>query len=435
MAFDDKWFNKIENLVSVISPVRCFSMNMNLVNVQKNDFFAGVIENPSFEYPSLKSGFFIENLEKLNKLRLLVEKEESCEIVKKMYLAKIDEKVIEIKLIESAADKNWNEFMNANMSLYYSGVKWHYERLVKRILRNISILENNKANERYNLCFEKIKNTIGSGEGKPLVKLNSKVRRVVYERMQGKLGMVDDLLIKDRFNAYEAREIFENLLKQMRYTNWEVTLMDNEVSKTSISVDQNNRTIRIPSQRFFSRRKMKSLLVHEILTHVARRENAEKSNLKLLRLGLDHYLMGEEGIATVCDQSLSKTSNYKGEPGFIAVCIAIGLGGGKNNFRGVFEFMKEFYLYRMILKNSINVDFEQKSRELAWNYCLRIFRGTGCSDPGVCYMKDAIYMVGNYRIWKLIRSDPEAMKYFDIGKYDPSNKKHVGWLKSLKLIE
>ena len=53
---------------------------------------------------------------------------------------------------------------------------------------------------------------------------------------------------------------------------------------------------------------MRDLIVHEIGTHVVRRENGKRSKLRLLGIGLDNYERGEEGIATMREQVLNGNS-------------------------------------------------------------------------------------------------------------------------------
>jgi hypothetical protein len=55
-------------------------------------------------------------------------------------------------------------------------------------------------------------------------------------------------------------------------------------SKTAISVDLENKSIKIPESRVVTMKKLQSLIVHEVGTHVARRLNGERSSLQLLAL-------------------------------------------------------------------------------------------------------------------------------------------------------
>jgi hypothetical protein len=71
----------------------------------------------------------------------------------------------------------------------------------------------------------------------------------------------------------------------------------------------------------------------------------------------------------------------------------------------------------------------------AWNRCVRTFRGTTCKTSGACLSKDMVYRKGNIGIWDVINNNPEEQRRFFVGKYDPSNKRHIWILDQLGITD
>lgn len=170
------------------------------------------------------------------------------------------------------------------------------------------------------------------------------------------------------------------------------------------------------------------MVAHEIGTHVARRTNGERSKLQLLGLGLDRYIRAEEGIATYNQQLVEGAKEFAGVPRYLSVAVAKGVDGTPRDFRETFEVIKDYRLLSSIKKNT------DAAAETAYNDCVRIFRGTTCNTPGAIYPKDMAYF-GNRAIWALVNKYSNAVEYFSIGKYDPTNEEHVALLSQLGILD
>lgn len=89
--------------------------------------------------------------------------------------------------------------------------------------------------------------------------------------------------------------------------------------------------------------------------------------------------------------------------------------------------------YRLV--NAVNKDItEERAAELAYDDCVRIFRGTTGSTPGAIYPKDKAYF-SNRAIWQLVENDSDAVHSFSIGKYDPNNSAHIALLSELGILD
>lgn len=192
----------------------------------------------------------------------------------------------------------------------------------------------------------------------------------------------------------------------------------------------------IPESRSLVKDKVTGLIVHEVGTHVARRINGERSRLKLLSIGLDRYEPGDEGVATMREQALSqKVDDFSGLDGHLAIGLALGLDGQPRDFRQVNEILGKYYLIRNLLSGKTFTEAQEKANNSAWSRSVRTFRGTDCKTPGVCFTKDIIYRQGNIGAWEIIKKKPDEMARFNIGKYDPSNSRHLWILEQLGITD
>ena len=232
----------------------------------------------------------------------------------------------------------------------------------------------------------------------------------------------------------EAVQAFEDALAELGIDDWEV-VVDTEKGLTNFSVSQEHKIVRVPEQeklaaRNLSKQKLKGLIAHEIQTHVARRYNGEHSKLQLLGLGLDRYIQAEEGIATYAEQQVTGATVFAGIPRYVSVMFAKGVDGVPRDFRATYELMRD---YRLLAAGKSDITLADVER-VAYNDCVRIFRGTSCATPGAVYPKDMAYF-GNRKIWALVAKDSEVVQYFSIGKYDPTNNEHVAILSQLGILE
>lgn len=229
----------------------------------------------------------------------------------------------------------------------------------------------------------------------------------------------------------DIRKVFAIALNRLGITDeWKVEVLKN---KASISVNQDKKIVQIPEDREDTLMKILGLVLHEIGTHIRRRVVGESSEVKLLGLGLDRYLPGEEGIATTKQQiHEDDLADFSGIDAHLAASLARGLDGVPRDFRGVFEITSKYY-YLLNLLDKVS-DPMGKANDKAWKYCLRVFRGTFCDEPGVCFTKDIAYREGNAGIWAYLEQNgKDAFKEFSIGKYDPANPRHRWILHQLGL--
>jgi hypothetical protein len=78
---------------------------------------------------------------------------------------------------------------------------------------------------------------------------------------------------------------------------------------------------------------------------------------------------------------------------------------------------------------------QKKATNSAWSVTVRAFRGTDSKTPGACFTKDIIYREGNIAIWETLHKNLPEMQRWNVGKYDPSNPRHLWVLDQLGITD
>lgn len=179
-------------------------------------------------------------------------------------------------------------------------------------------------------------------------------------------------------------------------------------SASNASANHEDRVIKIPEGKVYSRKKVASLIVHELGTHVMRAVPYVESDIEAFSKELPGNETFDEGVAKCLEQAIAG----KYEDSGIDHYINIGLATFKNkNFREVFE-----------IQNAIKELSGQKTTTVL-NAVQRCFRGTGELPNN----KDLAYYNGANIVWKYIEDhidDPDLMdNLFLSGKTNILNKK------------
>lgn len=242
---------------------------------------------------------------------------------------------------------------------------------------------------------------------------------------------------KYKYKAEEIKEIFVRVLTKLGVQNeWQVVIQSDN-APSSININQENKLILIPANKEISHNKIIKLIVHEIGTHIIRRINGEHPNskLELLGFGLRGY-KDDEGVATMREQAiLDKVDDFRGLDYYLGIAIAQGKIDGKiKDFAGTFEVMKKYFLLSKLKSATDKSVAETKANESAWKICKRIFRGTTGTIPGVCFTKDLLY-AHNADIWRLLGKHPGSIFTLNLGKFDPTNPAHIFAMMKLGVLE
>jgi hypothetical protein len=387
----------------------------------KEEFLKGKIENPSFNYYKLLSFDFKKKENGFRALREKTSKHKSA-IVKKAYIDRVDEMLQQIKMLEAARNKNDLEFTKYSEQIYGRPSLEIFAFDLSLLEKTISIAFSSKNPLR-------IKSAHILQKTFPNLAFNESIEKD-FRLLP---PPIDDP--GEPLDSSEIKNLFEKTAEDLGIKNWQI-VTDNTAEKINLSANQEEKKIYIPTDDSLRSRGKKitrtgvlALIAHELATHAKRRENGEKSRLKLLGLGLDHFLKGEEGLASYKAQQLEGARDFAGFGSHFSVSCTLGLDGKMRNFREVFDILKNYFIAS--INNEGDKILIEKAENAAWNTCVRCFRGTTCKTPGAVFTKGHIYREGNIEIYRLIESGSKEIKRIMAGKYDPANKKHTTILDEL----
>lgn len=238
----------------------------------------------------------------------------------------------------------------------------------------------------------------------------------------------------------ELKKLFEKELKKLSLdNNWKV-LIDKTHKYDHVQVFYRTKTILIPSARnildpqipnTITHKKYLRLVAHEIQTHVQRSASGFGSKLKLLSVGLDSYLLAEEGLATFREQQAVGTTHqyYAGFESYLAISLALGIDRD-NKKRSPVEL---FEILTSIYKDLYSKNFLQ-AQHSALKKIKRIYI---CRPGQTSYLintRDLCYRMGNMQMHDIFSRESIQDNQLNIGMYDPGNKRHVDALRALSLL-
>jgi hypothetical protein len=419
-ALDDKWYERFSACGS-FADYEYLGGEKEARNNQKSNFISGACENPVLDYPDLEKIDIVQKEQALLQLKKEILEQEHNEVVKQVYRWKINEKIAELRMLRETKSGNDRRFIRYSKFIYGKPEKEIFDYTVKQIKKTAEE-KIEDPNENIRSAAQRIMNELGDyvqGE-KPEI---SEIKNFMKEKSE--LGTFKDVL----YTADEIKTAFEQALERYKLSGWKVVVVN---KGTAVSVSQENKSVNIPSDRKMKEKGLLALIEHEIGTHVLRRENGERTKLKILGLGLDRYLKGEEGIATYEEQKIEGASEFAGFEGHLAISLALGMDGKSRDFRKVYEILKDYYFINSKKEEAEALTYAENA---AWNRCVRTFRGTTCGTPGACLTRDIVYREGNIGVWDVVKNKPEEVKRFMVGKYDPSNTRHIWILEQLGITD
>lgn len=402
--------------------------------MQKEAFLCGASTQPTFDYPYIDTVKLIQWEQWLTALKKDIVAHETNDAVKRAYVWKIDEKLAEIKLLQATWAGDDMQFQKQTEYIYGKpSIEVFADdcQVLREMIARCQTPHTKKAGEH---LAQRMPASDVFKHTRPLP------HNVLVDHVrQNTISAMHKLFIsplEDTENTlYTAEHIklaFVQALKALRITGRHVDIVT--TSKSTISVNHEQKTILIPYERKLSSSKLQQLIIHEIGTHVLRRETGEASSLQLLGLWLDRYERGEEWIATMREQVMEEA--YQDDVGLdkhLAVSLAYGLDGKVRWFAEVYAFLVDYYIVVYLLDDYLIQRATYLAQESAWSTTTRVFRGTQ-GTPWVCFTKDAMYKEGNRAIRNLLAKDAHALDHFPLGKYDPTNPRHIAILQELGIL-
>lgn len=440
-SLDARWYREFEIINSQNDVIECLDGDKEYRSRERDLFESGEKRNPDLDYPEIN----IESLEKeeseLLSLKQAIINEESDEVIKQAYRWRINEKIAEIRMLKAAASGDMKRFKRYAEFVYGKPSKDIFYLSITEIYEQIHKTENSE-DESVAKVSRELKDLLPKPEEsitlpeKPSSELIQTIHEIFEQEWQSlNLPKIDSDVIEDEVVA----KVFERALDSVGANNWQVIIDEN---RTRVNVSQEQELIKVPKDRTINYPKLKTLVMHEIKRHVERRIRGEDSKLSLLGLGLDRYIRGEEGVAKVTEQGTEGEFKTFATPEMhVAIGLALGIDGKERDFREVYEILIRHFFLKIIRIQSAKEQHTnteealRAAKDKAWSHCVRAFRGTDCKTKGVAYTKDIVYREGTIAVWHLVSQDVSEVYRFSIGKYDPTNQRHLWVLSQLGITD
>ena len=199
---------------------------------------------------------------------------------------------------------------------------------------------------------------------------------------------------KNSFTSEEMTSIVNSILENEFDGNpGYKAVIDSEVSNASANHEQ--RIIKFPQDKEYSRDYAAALIVHELGSHVMRAIPYMEHGIPALSIGLPDNETFDEGVAKCVEQAIKGKYKDSGIDHYINIGLA--------NFKG--KNFREIYDIQMAIK-----ELSGKKTGTVLNSVQRCFRGTGELPNN----KDLAYYNGAEQVWRYIEAhidDPELMDH------------------------
>lgn len=391
---------------------------ISISHAERDAFLNNESENPRFRYrKTTPREDYVTRFEVMNQL---LDKSTAPAVVIDLYRRKIKKQQLRNVMIAASVVGDDGLFNIASQEIYGKPKKKYFAYVAKQIIK---------------LCHGQ--KSAHPGSARRLQKVVSKIdtsevditSEILPPVVTGKKVLSDVSQIKD---------IFQAVLDRCEISGWKLQVDEKEI-RSRFSVDTANKVVHIPSERQLLSRsspltevKVQALAEHEIGVHVRRVHEASNGNLRLLEVGFDNYLTGEEGLASYVQQQIEGADEYYGFDRYLAACLALGMDGQVRDFRAVFSMMVDYYTLKFSAEKNV---LEPEPFKAAWDVCVRIFRGTSGQTAGAIYSKDIVYMEGNIGVWNLLSEKPQVFESLFIGKFNPLLSRHVKTLQTLEILK
>lgn len=400
---------------------------------QQQQFFDGETENPVFHYPLIDLAEVEKREKALTQLREEISQNETHEVVRKAYAWRLDQKIDANDLLRAVSENDPESFQALCQRLFGEPDPALFAYTNTRIQKRVELAAA-EGSDMLKAAAERLRSVLP-----PLTTHKTDIAipgedaiQFVREETRKQFSHYLNEEPSGHIDAAGMQKAFEYALTTSGIDGWSIVVEN--TNRSGMSVNHEERFIRIPASRQIPATLLFGLTVHEVGTHIARRVGGEQSQLQLLGLGLHAASRAEEGIATVREQALSgQVSDFAGEAAYLAIGLARGLDGEKRDFRQTYEIMQAYFVFLLTDRHPALSSDEvfERARLRAWSRCVRTFRGTDCATPGVAFTKDIVYREGNIQMWNILRDRPEEIHRLNCGKYDPTNDEHIWILEQL----
>ncbi|MBL8158891.1 DUF1704 domain-containing protein [Candidatus Saccharibacteria bacterium] len=378
----------------------------------------------------------------LESLKYEIAGDEPDELVKEVYIRRIDELILNLDLLLAAAAHDNDTYHAINDTLFgmpdrrlfAAAADWlHFT------MTGLSGHDNAAVQKAARHALTLLPQVPPGGPGReallPDETLFQRVRAVHFQED----GYFDQLLAGVELPAAGEieREQGDIVVRQiLRNLGADFTIGDAVSRYWSMSYE--TLTILRPEIYSYDVVMFRGVIAHELGSHLLERLNGMRQPLRLLAVGLDGYEMANEGRAYLREQiqfaSINEASRQVTWENIIlrhfGVSLAMGLDGSKWTFSQLYRLLHAlFHAWELSRHPDDKKAAEHYAHDLAWALTIRLLNGT--DGRGGAYRKDTCYLMANTGYWRLAAEDVEHIFRGDGGKFNPFDPRHQQWLAEL----
>lgn len=367
---------------------------------RSREFELSLKENrlPILLYPAIDPEDVNKRVQGFSALQSRIEHEEKNSVVRRLYVRKIEEHLLHLRLIAATHGHDIDTIRVCNEALY--GRIGQAEMAVA--LQKLFVML--KRAEEHPQASEMAKTVLKQLEQWKLVAADFlHGQEAIEEGDSAKLKLWSETSV----SAPTVQQFFKQVMSEYGFTEWRVIPSPD---KNSFELDLDRCILYIPTEKEFSVLTVAELLAEEIETHMFRSTSGQRSKLALLGTGTRGYLVCEEGLAKFMVQEMWTAQGLGQKSNTWITTLALGLVQGILVPSHSYETLQEF-LYRVMLTGQLEKGkiegAERVARGMAFRRTTRTFIGVPESMvAGVCDMRDRAYLQGHREVSELLTRYP-----------------------------
>jgi tetratricopeptide (TPR) repeat protein len=370
---------------------------------------------PELRYPAIPIDDLRQRQSSLQQIAAEVRQHEPNAVVSRLYLDAIEEQLCYMRMIQATHEGDGPTFFACNRQLHPEPSRAEMESALIYALQLIQRGLQHPATEALSAKLHGRFKQLSIPVERYMQKAS--LREAQREQSSAVRPAANGKLITPQVQ----KRFFEAVLDMYGFTGWVVVL---DPSTNDTRIEPNVKSVIVPTKSV-SVTRIRTLLSHEIESHVFRNVAGERSPLALLGLGTKGSLETDEGLAQYFDQ---ETALVQGTPidesdlgfwiGTLATGLASGVLGPPLPFSALFGVFELVFAINRLLKG-IDKDVTSglaRVRELAFGRCLRTYRGVpDLRISGHAYVKDAIYLRGYRAIRERVQQDNSVLTRLMVG--------------------
>lgn len=218
-------------------------------------------------------------------------------------------------------------------------------------------------------------------------KLFGTVTEELYQ--EAKQELADTVIEKDESEVIPFKDtilLLKSALRKRKLSHWKIFVSNETIAE--IQVNKSNSII-LKDKTKFTENRLKSVITHEIDTHIYRLENGRLQPYRIFERGTANYLATEEGLAIYNQNRLNiPLGEKKKSPALLVIAAYL---GKQMSFEELFHALRNEY---------------KLSKEQAWHLCIKVKRGVQDTSQQIVFTKDILYFVGNKSVERFFSHNP-----------------------------